>query len=337
MRTRPSTGRALNWLLPLFLLLLVPQVNIAQAQAGRGSIIEGVGRYDDGDFDGAIRCFQTALTDLKLIYTDSTVALSYLGACNAKLERLEARDSSFETVLRRNRYEVLPKELRDDSDLAQAFETIRLQIVREYCRQIEVGSTPTGAEVYLGGSAVGRTPVTIDSLQTGKTYTIAVQKSGYYAGEVTLDIVGDTSLTVDLRKLPETVVQVKYVYMQPRTGVRSYLAGVSAGAALGLVSYGASVLFDNNAEADLKERSRARTSDSMAMYKDRFRKDQGLGSVFYYASCPLMAAGFYAGLRFAEMVFPEYRSLTDEDSPTRLYCSLDKDMNLIVGVRRSVW
>jgi hypothetical protein len=324
-------------LLPLLLLLLFPQVRIAQAQTGRGSIIEGVRRYNNADFEGAIGCFQAALTDLKLIRADSTVALSYLGACNAKLERPEARDSYFETVLRRNRYEVLPKELRDDSDLVQAFEVVRARIAGEYSRQLVLNSTPAGADIYLGGSAVGRTPATIDSLQVGRAYAITLQKQGYYTSEINLDMAGDTSITVDLQKLPDTVVQVKNVYMQPRTGVRSYLVGTSAGAALGLASFGASVLFDNNARADVKARARARDSIEAANYKEAFLRDQALGNAFYYASYPLIAVGFYAGLRLAEKVFPEYQSLTDEGSPTRLYCALSEDLNLTVGVRRSIW
>jgi membrane-bound ClpP family serine protease len=55
------------------------------------------------------------------------------------------------------------------------------------------------------------------------------------------------------------------------------------------------------------------------------------------AAHPLMAIGFFAGLRLAETAFPQYHALTDEGSPTKLYCSLDKNLNLSVGVRRSIW
>lgn len=144
--------------------------------------------------------------------------------------------------------------------------------------------------------------------------------------------------TTPVRKpqtLPESVY-VKYpVYVGPRLG--NYLAGASAGAVLGLASYFTSVLYDNLAADKVKAYSMAGDSASAAELKGKASQYHSLGDVFYYSSYPLIAVGFYLGLKVAEKVFPGKVSFLEDDSPTRVYCSLDKDLNFSLGVRRSIW
>ena len=125
------------------------------------------------------------------------------------------------------------------------------------------------------------------------------------------------------------------MYVEPRFG--NYLAGASGGAVLGLASYFTSLLFDNKA-AD-KVRAFTLTGDSA--YAQELKAEAAqyrtLGDVFYYASYPLIAVGFYLGLKVSERAFPSGVSLLRDDSPTRVYCSLDRDLNLSLGVRRSIW
>jgi tetratricopeptide (TPR) repeat protein len=134
---------------------------------------------------------------------------------------------------------------------------------------------------------------------------------------------------------PESVY-VKYpVYVGLRLG--NYLAGASAGAVLGLASYFTSVLFDNLAADKVKAYSMAGDSASAEELKGKASQYHSLGSVFYYSSYPLIAVGFYVGLKVSERVFRGKVSFLGDDSPTRVYCSLDKDLNLSLGVRRSIW
>ncbi|MCX6844573.1 MAG: hypothetical protein NTX53_20100 [candidate division WOR-3 bacterium] len=122
-----------------------------------------------------------------------------------------------------------------------------------------------------------------------------------------------------------------------KPGVRSYMVGLSTGAALGLASYFTSVQFDNMAKDNLKAHTIAGDSAEAARFGNAVSRYQTLGDVLYCASYPLMAAGFYLGLKLAEPKSPKHARLTDENSRTRLYCSLDKDLNLSLGVRRSMW
>jgi tetratricopeptide (TPR) repeat protein len=135
--------------------------------------------------------------------------------------------------------------------------------------------------------------------------------------------------------LPESASATYPVYVEPRLG--NYLAGASAGAVLGLATYFTSVLFDNLAADKVKAYSMAGDSASAEELKSKASQYHSLGSVFYYSSYPLIAVGFYVGLKVSEKVFPGKVSFLEDDSPTRVYCSLDKDLNLSLGVRRSIW
>jgi hypothetical protein len=125
------------------------------------------------------------------------------------------------------------------------------------------------------------------------------------------------------------------VYVGPRLG--NYLVGASTGAVLGLASYSVSVLFDNMAADKVKAYSMADDSASARELKGKAAQCHSLGSVFYYSSYPLIAVGFYVGLKVSEKVFPGRVAFMGDNSPTRVYCSLDKDLNLSLGVRRSIW
>jgi len=120
-------------------------------------------------------------------------------------------------------------------------------------------------------------------------------------------------------------------------GVRSYVAGISMGAALGLASYLTSVQFDNMSRDNLKAYTIAGDSTTAARFGNAASRYQTLGDVFYCASYPLIAIGFYAGFSLARRVFPERMSFLDENSPTRVCCSLDKNLNLSMGIRKSIW
>jgi hypothetical protein len=141
--------------------------------------------------------------------------------------------------------------------------------------------------------------------------------------------------TPKAQPLPESIY-VKYpVYVGPRLG--NYLAGASAGAVLGLASYFTSVLFDNLAADKVKAYNRTADSDSAEELKGKATQYHSLGTAFYYSSYPLIAVGFYVGLKVSEKVFPGKVSFLRDDSPTRVYCSLGKDFNLSLGVRSSIW
>jgi len=338
MRFRLKSDRALGGLVPLFLVLLVAGVGLARAQDGRGHIMAGIGNYDDGDFEGAIRYFQAALRDLSLDYKDSTFVFFSLAACNGKLERAGARDDYFRMILTRN----IDAKLRDDlEEFSPEFESLRVLVGGEYSRRLFVNSTPDSATVYIDGLVKGQTPLTIEALQSNRTYRVTVKKTGYDSTAQFLRMEGDTTLVLALQKAtsrtpqPPVSVQTRVIYTGP--GVRSYAVGLSMGAGLGLASYFTSVMCDNTARDKLKAHTIADDPDDAAALRSAVSTYQTLGNVLYYASYPLMAVGFYAGMKLSERIFPEYAYLMDENSPTRVYCSLDENLNLSLGVRRSIW
>lgn len=145
----------------------------------------------------------------------------------------------------------------------------------------------------------------------------------------------DTMPAARTKLLPESVYVKPDVYVGPRLG--NYLVGASAGAVLGLASYFTSVLFDNLAADKVKAYNMATDSASAEELKGRAKRYHSLGTAFCYSSYPLIAVGFYVGLKVSEKVFPGKVSFLGDDSPTRVYCSLDKDLNLSFGVRRSIW
>jgi len=49
-------------------------------------------------------------------------------------------------------------------------------------------STPAGATVFAGPLELGTTPVSLDMLQPGKEYVLRVEKDGYQAKEITLNV-----------------------------------------------------------------------------------------------------------------------------------------------------
>jgi tetratricopeptide (TPR) repeat protein len=337
MRTGQENHRTLDWLLPLC-LLLVCQVSTAQAQEGQARIRDGRDKYFGAYFDEAIRYFQEALRDSSLDYRDSTIAYSFLAASNAKLGRLADRDEYFRKILRRN----IDANLRDElEEFSQDFEAVRAQVKSERPCRLTVASTPEGATVYVDGSARGQTPLAIESLPSGSTYAVMLTKPGYDTTEMYLLVSGDTSLAVALRvasgrgaEQPRPM-QTGIQYKGP--GVRSYAVGLAAGAALGLASYFASVQFDNMAADKVKAYNVAGDSADAEELKDKALQYHSLGSIFYYSSYPLIAVGFYLGLKLTERVAPDRVALLRDDSPTRVFCSLDKDLNLSLGVRRSIW
>jgi tetratricopeptide (TPR) repeat protein len=134
---------------------------------------------------------------------------------------------------------------------------------------------------------------------------------------------------------PESVYVRQPVYVSPRLG--NYVAGASAGAVLGLASYFTSVLFDNMAVDKLKAYGVAGDSATAAELKQEAMQYHSLGDVFYYSSYPLIAVGFYAGLKLSERIFPRRVSVLGDNSPTRVFCALDADLNLTLGIRRSLW
>jgi len=137
--------------------------------------------------------------------------------------------------------------------------------------------------------------------------------------------------------------QTDTVYVEPARTVRAgprgrdYLVGASAGAVLGLASYFASVQFDNMALDKLKAHTLEGDSVDAAGLKAKAAQYHALGDVFQYASYPLAAIGFYVGLRLSARAIPAVSAAMNESSPTRIYCSLDKDFDLSLGVRRSIW
>jgi tetratricopeptide (TPR) repeat protein len=338
MRTRQESHRVLNWLLPLCLLLLVSGVNIARAQAGQVRIKDGRDKYFGAYFDEAIRYFQEALRDSSLDYGDSTVVYSFLAAANAKLGRFQDRDEYFKKILRRN----VDARLRDElEEFFPNFEAVRAQVKSERPCRLTVASTPEGAAVYIDGTARGQTPLAIESLPSGNTYAVLLTKTGYDTTETDVHISQDTSLVVELREVSGRAagqhrpMQTGILYKGP--SVRSYAVGLSAGVALGLASYLASVQFDNMAADRIKAYNMAGDSAHAEELKDKASQYHSLGSVFYYSSYPLIAVGFYVGLKLSERVVPGKVSLLGEDSPTRVCCSLDKNLNLSLGIRRSIW
>jgi hypothetical protein len=145
----------------------------------------------------------------------------------------------------------------------------------------------------------------------------------------------DTMPTQHTQQLPESVYVRYPVYVGPRLG--NYLAGASAGAVLGLASYFTSVLFDNMAAEKVKSFSMAGDSAVAQELKGKASQYHSLGDVFYYSSYPLIAVGFYVGLKVTERVASGKVSFLGDGNPTRVCCSLDKDLNLSLGVRRSIW
>jgi tetratricopeptide (TPR) repeat protein len=338
LRTRQKSHRILNWMLPFCLLLLACGVSTARAQEGKARIKDGRDRYFGAYFDEAIKYLQEAFEDSSLDYGDSTFGYSFLAASSAKLGRLEDRDKYFRKILRRN----IDARLRDElEEFFQSFEAVRAQVKSEHPCRLTVASAPEGAAVHVDGSFRGQTPLAIESLPSGNTYAVMLTKAGYDTIETSLHVSGDTSLVVELREASSRVAGQPWPIQTgiPDGGpsVRSYMVGLSAGAALGLASYFASVQFDNMAAGKIKAYTMAGDSAYAREMKGEALQYHSLGSVFYYSSYPLIAVGFYIGLKLSDRFVPDDVSLLGEDSPTRVCCSLDKYLNLSLGVRRSIW
>jgi len=124
-------------------------------------------------------------------------------------------------------------------------------------------------------------------------------------------------------------------YVQPQFA--NYVAGASAGAVLGLASYFTSVLFDNKAADNLKAFTLTADPAVAQEFKAKASQYQSLGDVFYYSSYPLIAVGFYLGFKVSERALAGRVAFMEDGSPTRVCCSLDKDLHLSLGVRRSIW
>jgi len=145
----------------------------------------------------------------------------------------------------------------------------------------------------------------------------------------------ETTATAQPHPRPESIYVKHPVYAHPRFA--NYLAGASAGAVLGLASYFTSVQCDNMAVDKVKAYGVAGDSAEAEQLKGKALEYHSLGSVFYYSSYPLIAVGFYLGLKLSERAFPGKVSFLEENGPTRVCCSLDKNLSLSLGVRRSIW
>jgi len=332
VRVKKKTAAVSMSLSGVLMLLTVFGAGAANAQGWR-QISSGTAKYDSADFEGAIRCFQQALSD-GVTYRESVNVYCYLGACSAKLNEPAARDAYFVKVLSRDATAQLPSRLV--TEFSGDFEKTRDNLAMANRRQLTVTSEPVGARIMLGGSDVGVTPKTFP-LTVGENYSVAVGEYGYKTWSTSIHLDRDTSLTFKLLKEPDTVWTEKRVYLTPKTGVRTYMIGVAAGAGLGLVSYLASAWSDDQARVNLRSYASAGDTASAREYFDRVQNYHTAGNVLFYASYPLMAVGFFAGLRLAQRFLPEYTVGLDESRPTSIYCSLDKNLNLTLGVRRSIW
>ncbi len=146
---------------------------------------------------------------------------------------------------------------------------------------------------------------------------------------------GKTSPASKPRPSTESVYVKVPVYVEPQFG--NYLAGASGGAVLGLASYFTSVLFDNMAADKVRAFTLAGDSADAQELKAKASQYHSLGNVFYYSSYPLIAVGFYLGLKLSERALPANVSFLNGDSPIRVCCSLDRNLNLSLGIRRSIW
>lgn len=327
--------------LALVPLLLTLGAGVAGAQGGEGWkwFQKGVAKYGDADFDSALVYFGRALQDQLLLPKLQTDARFYLAFSHLKMGDSSSADVQIDAIRQRNPEEELPP-IPEFEEFKGYYNSKKGAVCR-----LEVNTRPAGATVFLDNAERGPSPQTFENLKPGKVYAVRAEKQDYISTAVSVPVNGDTALTLELKwggkprdtiVIRDTIKVIKYVNVGP--GVRTYLIGAGAGAGLGLLSGFLGVHFDNQSVLKTDEYVRARDAQTHDDLKNQIKLNRTLGDVFHYASYPLMAVGFFAGFRLAERFLPEeLTSLGGEQSRTRVCCTLDKDLNISLGVRRSIW
>lgn len=316
----------------LLSLILILGVDFANAQAGRRFIINGREKYFEEDFQNAIRDFESALEDPSLDYKDSVVSYFLLAFSYIKLGNLDRGLYYFRKILSRNLNEKLPEGFEE---FEEYFEKIRREVNESLLCRLHIKTNPPGALVYLDGINKGETPITLSPLRKGQSYKVELKKSGYEFKALSIFVEKDTSLVFDLSPIQPTPYPPRVVYIQP--SFRSYLFGLSTGVALGLASAFLSAYFDNETKKKIHTYSIEQDTNKIKKLKSEIRTSHCLGTIFYYASYPLIAIGFYAGLKISEGIFPRYYLLKDKKTNTEVYCSIDPNLKPIIKIRRSIW
>ncbi len=67
---------------------------------------------------------------------------------------------------------------------------------------VTLDSTPTGAAIEIDGAPAGTTPITVKTLQAGKTVTVVFKKAGYQDATATLEVPGPGKETKLIQPLP---------------------------------------------------------------------------------------------------------------------------------------
>ncbi len=84
--------------------------------------------------------------------------------------------------------------IKESSVAVKKWETNQVNVVFEY-GQVNIGSEPDGATIFSGARQLGQTPTTLNELKPG-SYTFRLEKTGYVATEVNLELKGTNSITI---------------------------------------------------------------------------------------------------------------------------------------------
>ena len=211
MFLKHENGRSSSRVLLFLTLFLLLGLSAARAQEdGWKLFMKGRDMYDGAQFDSAIVYFDRALERLSpdaRLYIDASF---YRASAYNKKGQDSLAGACLREMLLRNPDEQLPQAL---AGFAAFFDSVKVAM---NSHRLSVDSKPEGAAVSLDGSPMGQTPLTIESVRSGKTCRLTVRKDHYSTEEISLRIGRDTSLALQLNWVPDTVYCLLYTSPSPR-------------------------------------------------------------------------------------------------------------------------
>lgn len=163
--------------------LLVPvQANVGQIES---QVDEALRQFRNGQFVAAKRAFEDARrlvdslppsTERQALFVGTAVRLGQvyrsLGLENEKSE------------IWRQLVRLQPDHRLDEDEFAPSlrndFETVRQDVIKQPRSQVRITSTPPGANVWVGGFKMGKTPLTL-SLTTPARYEVLLENGGQWS------------------------------------------------------------------------------------------------------------------------------------------------------------
>jgi len=174
------------WLIGALVVGLAGHVSGVAAETQDQLIKHGIDLRLAGDDEGAFRDFQKALAMAR-----TPKAVAQVGLAEQALGRWEDADVHLAEALRATSDPWVSRNLKTLEDA--------MTVIKQHVARVEVVSKPPGAEIFVNGRSVGKTPLPAAIRVSAGEVDVEAREDGYTTASHTVHLVGGQYQTVVLR------------------------------------------------------------------------------------------------------------------------------------------